>query len=92
MLKPESVDEYINYHQNVPPDLMKIYREYGITDLSCFLCENDLVVYIEVDVEIYERKKDGLANNPVDVEWQALMKTLNLPRFEPLNYREVFRM
>ncbi len=91
-LKPESVAEYIQYHQNVPPALMEIYRECGVTDLSCFLCENDLVVYLEVESEKYALSKERLAQNAVDAEWQALMRTLNLPGFETLNYQEVFRM
>ena len=91
-LLPENVDEYVRYHQNVPGELMEIYRQNGVLDLSCFLCENDLVVYLEVDEEIYRQKAEKIANSKVDSEWQALMAMLNDPEFTTLNYHEVFRM
>jgi L-rhamnose mutarotase len=92
ILKPESVVEYVRYHQNVPQELMEIYRENGVVDLSCFLCENDLVVYIEVDPEIYRKNQEAISTSKVDAEWQSLMATLNEPDFKPLEFREVFRM
>jgi L-rhamnose mutarotase len=91
-LKPESVGEYILYHQNVPPELMEIYREAGVLDLSCFVCQNNLVVYLEVDDDVYRTKSAEVARNPVDSNWQALMATLNDPQAEILTYDEVFRM
>ena len=92
ILKPESVGEYIQYHQNVPAGLMQAYREVGVTDLSCFVQSNKLIVYMEVEQEIYEKKSVHLATNPIDVNWQALMATLNDPEAEILTYDEVFRM
>lgn len=91
-LKPESVGEYVRYHQNVPDELMEIYRQNGVVDLSCFLCENDLVVYIEVDGERYRENAEKIAKSKVDSDWQSLMATLNDPEFQILNYQEVFRM
>jgi len=91
-LKPESVGEYILYHQNVPPGLMDIYRQAGVLDLSCFISRNHLVVYLEVDDDVYKFKSAELAENPVDKNWQALMTTLNDPQAEILTYDEVFRM
>ncbi len=91
-LKPESVGEYILYHQNVPAGLMDIYRQVGVLDLSCFVCRNDLLVYMEVDDDIYRWKSAELANNPIDTNWQTLMATLNDPQAEILTYDEVFRM
>jgi L-rhamnose mutarotase len=91
-LRPESVGEYIVYHQNVPPGLMDIYRQAGVLDLSCFVCRNDLVVYMEVDEDVYSTKSAELAGNPIDKNWQMLMATLNDPQAEILTYDEVFRM
>jgi L-rhamnose mutarotase len=91
-LRPESVGEYIVYHQNVPPGLMDIYRQAGVLDLSCFVCRNELVVYMEVDEDVYSKKSAELAENPIDKNWQMLMATLNDPQAEILTYDEVFRM
>ena len=92
VLKPESVGEYIQYHQNVPAGLMQAYQEAGVTDLSCFVHSNKLIVYMEVDQDIYEKKSVDLTTNAIDVNWQALMATLNDPEAEILTYDEVFRM
>lgn len=92
VLKPESVGEYIQYHQNVPAGLMQAYLEAGVTDLSCFVHTNKLVVYMEVNQEIFEKKSVELSKNPIDANWQALMATLNDPQAEILTYDEVFRM
>jgi L-rhamnose mutarotase len=91
-LLPEHVAEYIQYHQNVPAGLMDVYRDVGITNLSCFLNENDLIVYFEVDQEIYDQEKGRLADNSIDVNWQSLMSTLNDPNSKTITYLEVFRM
>ena len=91
-LKPESVGEYVLYHQTVPPELMKAYKEAGVLDLSCFVCSNNLVVYMEVDQEIYDFKRAELSKNPVESTWQTLMATLNDPNAEIISYDEVFRM
>jgi len=91
-LKPENVADYIYHHQNVPPDLMDLYRQSGIQDVSCFLDGNDLVVYIQVDRELYERERANLAQTPVEASWQLLMSTLNEPDAPIRTYEEVFRM
>jgi L-rhamnose mutarotase len=91
-LKSERVDDYIKYHQNVPEGLMDIYREAGILDISCFVCDTHLIVYFEVDQEVYEKSQAALSQNLVDSKWQALMRTLNDPDAPILTYKEVFRM
>ncbi len=92
VLKPECVQDYIRYHQQVPPGLMDAYRKAGVRQLSCFVHENDLVVFIEVDGEAWANAQADLRHNPVEQNWQALMRTLNLPGFEPLTYEEVFHL
>ena len=92
VLDPTKVTEYVKWHKNVPEGLMDIYRKVGVTDLSCFLCENDLVVFMEVDREIYQQHRHELASDPIDTQWQSLMATLNEPNYNPLEYNEVFRM
>lgn len=91
-LDPTKVSEYVRWHQNVPEGLMDAYRKVGVTDLSCFLCENDLIVYMEVDRDLYQQRHQELAEDPIDTRWQTLMATLNDPTFNPLSYQEVFRM
>jgi L-rhamnose mutarotase len=91
-LKPESVGEYVRYHQAVPPGLMELYRKAGVLQLSCFLDDADLVVFIEYDAQRWAAAQDELRNNPVEQSWQALMRTLNDPGFEPRFLEEVFHL
>jgi L-rhamnose mutarotase len=91
-LKPECVADYVRYHQNVPAGLLEGYRKAGVLQLSCFLHENDLIVLLEVDREKWTAAQDDLSNSKVEQDWQALMRTLNLPGFEPLTYEEVFHL
>jgi len=92
VLKPECVADYVNYHRNVPAGLLEGYRKAGVLQLSCFLHENDLIVLLEVDGDAWARAQDDLAHSKVEQDWQALMRTLNLPGVEPLNYTEVFHL
>ena len=91
-LHPECVQEYIRLHQQVWPELLAAYRQAGITQISCFLKDLDLIVYSEYEPEVYEEAKEQLNHNAVEVRWQALMQALRDPDFEPQTFREVFFM
>lgn len=91
-LKPECVQEYIRWHQQVWPELLEVYRKAGIMQISCFLGGLDLVVYSEYDTEIYERERESLRQNPVETRWQALMQALRDPRRTGQELQEVFYM
>ena len=91
-LKTECVEDYISWHQKVPSELMEVYRQSGILNVVCFVEENDLIVFIEVDDDVYKEKSKDLAQNAVEINWQTLMASLNDPDFTPRNFREVFRM
>ncbi len=89
-LKPESVKEYVHLHRQVPPELLDAYRKAGIDRIHCFLSGTDLVVFSEVDGEVYAREKETLSRHPAEVRWQALMKSLRDPEFEPASFDEVY--
>ncbi len=91
-LEPRHVDEYVYFHKQVWPELLDAYQRSGITQISCFLHGCDLIVYSEVDAEIYEREKDALSQNPVELRWQSLMKSFRDPAAEERQFEEVFYM
>ena len=91
-LKLECVEEYIRRHQQVWPELLEAYRKAGITQISCFLHDLDLLVYSEFETEVYEKAKDSLARDPIETRWQAMMESLRDPAFENHSYDEVFYM
>ena len=89
-LKTESVPEYIRLHQQVWPELEAAYRQAGILLMGCYLNGCDRLVFIEYDSETYDQAKASLDNNPVEVRWQALMKTLCDPQVERQSLTEVY--
>jgi len=91
-LRPECVQEYVRLHQQVWPELLATYRQAGITQIGCFLNGLVLIVYSEYESEVYEKAKEALSRNAVEVRWQVLMQTLRDPDFEPLTFQEVFFM
>jgi L-rhamnose mutarotase len=91
-LKPESVPEYIRLHQEVWPEVIQVYREAGITKISCFLNGCDVVVYSECELEVYQQAKEALSHNSAELRWQALMQTLREPDLQTLHFEEVFHM
>lgn len=89
-LKPECVQSYITYHQQVSPELLEAYRQAGITKIDCYLNKCDLVVSVEFEENIHEEMKDALSHNPVEVRWQELMESLRDIGMEEVFFEEVF--
>lgn len=91
-LKPECVAEYRHQHDNIWPDLVALYREHGITTVSCFLNGNELAVFFEYDTDTFEPRKNELAAHPVEQKWQGLMATYDDPSQPAVVFEEVYRL
>jgi L-rhamnose mutarotase len=91
-IKPECLEAYKEYHRHVWPELEAVYRKAGFTELSCFLKDNLLLIYLEYDDSLYPASGAWLDKNEVQVRWQALMKPLGDPEFQKLDFEEVYRM
>jgi L-rhamnose mutarotase len=89
-LKAESVPEYIRLHQQVWPELEAAYRQAGILQIGCYLNGCERVVFMEYDMETYDQARASLDNNPVEIRWQALMKTLCDPQVDRQCLTEVY--
>jgi L-rhamnose mutarotase len=89
-LKTESVQEYIRLHQQVWPELEAAYRQAGILQIGCYLNGCERVVFMEYESEIYDKARASLDSNPVEIRWQALMKTLCDPQVERQSFTEVY--
>jgi L-rhamnose mutarotase len=89
-LKKEHVEKYLDYHNNIWPELEKTYRDHGITDISCFLDGCDLMVYMERDDQVYEKARKDLGGNPIEQKWQKIMNDL---KDDSVNraFKEVYR-
>jgi L-rhamnose mutarotase len=89
-LKPECIQTYVDYHQQVWPDLLDAYHQAGIAQIDCFLQDCDLVVYVEYDDVVYEKKEAVLSRDPVEIRWQELMETLRDTGIAQRSFEEVF--
>jgi len=70
-LKPGAVERYEQYHREVWPDVLAAMRRSGITEYLIFRDGLDLFHYIEC--EDYDRAIGELADDPVNIKWQAEM-------------------
>ena len=91
-LKPECVEKYKEYHDNIWPELVEAYRQAGITTISCGLNDSYLIVYEEYADGQYEQARKKLAGNEIEMRWKSLMRQLRDPSFELMEFTEVFRM
>jgi L-rhamnose mutarotase len=91
-IKPECLEAYKEYHRHVWPELEAVYRQAGFTELSCFLNDNLLLIYLECDEARCAASRDWLDQNEFQRKWQALMQPLGDPAFTKLDFAEVYRM
>lgn len=70
-LKPGTEERYEEYHRNVWPEILAANRRVGVTKYILFRDGLDLFHYIEC--EDFDRALAELANDPVNLRWQAEM-------------------
>ena len=70
-LKPGAVERYEEYHKHVWPEVLAAIRRVGITRYLIYRDGLDLFHFIEC--EDYDRAIGELADDPVNIKWQAEM-------------------
>jgi L-rhamnose mutarotase len=73
-LRAGSEEAYERVHASVPPELASRLRAAGVHDWTIWRDGQDLVHLIEV--EDYRAMRRALADDPVNVEWQAVVNPL----------------
>ncbi len=73
-LNPGFEDAYIEAHGNMPRDLVAAYRKAGISNLLIFREGEWLFLYLEC--ENLGTAIASLDNNPMELQWQALIKPM----------------
>jgi len=91
-LKPECIEEYKDFHDNIWPELEALYRGAGITTISCAMNGPYLIVYEEYNQGVYENARMELDNNETEIRWKELMRSLRDRSFEPIEFEEVYRL
>ena len=92
-VRPEKVDEYVNAHRHVWPEMLEALRAAGIRNYTIFRAGSEMFGYFETDdLEAAERH---LAAQEVSGRWQDAMAELleeRVPDAGPPSLEEVFRL
>jgi L-rhamnose mutarotase len=92
-VRPDKIDEYIEAHENVWPELLEALRAAGIHNYSIFRSGNDVFGYFEAD-DLDEAAR-YLAAQDVCTRWQNGMAELldeRVPDGGPPALEEIFRL
>jgi L-rhamnose mutarotase len=92
-IRPGKVEEYVEAHRGVWPELLEALREAGIRNYSIFLAGTQAFGYFESDD--LERAAAYLAAQEVSTRWQDAMAVLlaeRVPDAGPPALEEIFRL
>ncbi|PIB29513.1 L-fucose mutarotase [Maribacter sp. 4U21] len=68
------IEEYIAYHKEVWPEILKSITDSGIVDMEIYCVHNRLFMIIDADSNFSFAKKNELdSNNKKVSEWERLM-------------------
>lgn len=82
-VKSETFDEYVKYHADVWPEILKMIRECNIRNYSIFHKDGFLFAYMEYHGDDFEADMAKMAADPMTQKWWDIM----MPMQEPLDTR-----
>lgn len=83
---PKLIDQYIEYHQNVWPEILESIKTSGILNMEIYHVATRLFMLMETaDSFSFDSKAEMDASNPKVQDWETLMDTYQqrLPFAEP---------
>jgi L-rhamnose mutarotase len=92
-VRPNRIDEYVDAHRAVWPDMLQALRDAGIRNYSIYRDGNQVFGYFESDD--LERAAAFLAEQEVCTRWQDAMAELleeRVPEAGPVALEEIFRL
>jgi L-rhamnose mutarotase len=78
-LRPEFREEYIKYHAQVWPEVLKLIWDCNIRNYSIFLRDHVLYAYFEYIGSNYETDMAKMAAHPKMQDWWTLMEPMQDP-------------
>ena len=78
-LKPEAFDEYVKYHADVWPGVLKMIYACNIRNYSIFHHNGLLFAYFEYIGEDYEVDMAKMAADPETQRWWEIMNPMQTP-------------
>ncbi|MEK9603483.1 MAG: L-rhamnose mutarotase [Flavobacteriaceae bacterium] len=71
---PFLIDQYIEHHKSVWPEIIKSIKDSGINDMQIFHTADRLFMIIEAKENFsFEKKNKMDAHNPYVIKWEELM-------------------
>ena len=92
-VKPDKIDEYVEAHRHVWPEMLQALRDAGIRNYTIFRADNEMFGYLEADDLLHTA--DFLAAQEVSARWQDTMAEFldeRVPNSGPRPLEEVFRL
>jgi L-rhamnose mutarotase len=92
-VRPDKIDEYVEAHRNVWPEMLAALREAGIRNYSIFRSGNEAFGYFEADD--VEAAAAHMEAQDVNARWQDAMASLleeRVPDEGPVTLEEIFRL
>ena len=92
-VRPERIDEYVDAHRAVWPEMLDALRGAGIRNYTIFRNGNEMFGYFESDD--LEAAGEYMAGQDVSTRWQDAMAELlesRVPESGPPALEEVFRL
>jgi L-rhamnose mutarotase len=92
-VRPDKIDEYVEAHRKVWPEMLAALREAGVRNYTIFRHGNEVFGYFESDdLEAAAAKMDA---REVNARWQDTMAQLleeRVPNAGPPTLEEIFRL
>jgi len=92
-VRPEKIDEYVEAHKDVWPEMLAALREAGIRNYTIFRHGNEVFGYFESDdLEVAGACMEA---QEVNARWQDAMAELleeRVPDAGPTTLEEIFRL
>jgi L-rhamnose mutarotase len=92
-VRPDKVDEYVEAHRNVWPEMLTALRDAGIRNYTIFRNGNEMFGYFESDD--LDAAGAYMASQDVNARWQDAMAGLleeRVPDAGPPPLEEIFRL
>jgi L-rhamnose mutarotase len=92
-VRPDKIDEYVDAHANVWPEMRQALHDSGIRNYSIFKAGNQVFGYFESDD--LQRTAAYLDTQEVNTRWQDAMAALleeRVPDAGPPPLQEIFRL
>ena len=92
-VRPDKIDEYVEAHRKVWPEMLAALREAGLRNYTIFRHDNEVFGYFESDD--LEAAAANMAAQEVNARWQDTMAQLleeRVPNTGPPTLEEIFRL